>query len=221
VYINKVGIELEGGWHKPFEDVSIGYDGSVLRPLNIGTNEHWGELVSNPLFPEEVEKWVKKYYPNGVGATCGLHIHTSFEDPSSYYRLCSRRFYNFFLKEWEKWGLRTIGPPNFGPNGEVTTKTPSFWIRLDGGKVPGAESAFAQREFRPQFQISANGKGDIRRRSHLNYCFALHGTLECRLLPMFSESSLAVEAIMFYLEMIEVYLEKAPREELKTITVMV
>ena len=213
-HIKSVGLELEGGWHKPFEDVSIGYDGSVKRPSNIKEAEHWGELVSDPLPPASVPEWLRTYYPDGTGNTCGFHIHTSFTNYSDYYKLTSRRFYNHFLREWERWRLQEQA--NY-PN-ELDEDSP-FYQRLDGLSLAGTEAAYAQRSFQPQNQLAQTGKGDNRRRTHLNYCFKLHGTLECRLLPMFYSKDLGVKAAMFYLGMVECYLENVPDDPINTIEV--
>ena len=217
-HIAMVGVELEGGWRGKadgsnlFEDVDLGYDGSLFPPEGWSMEkDHYGEINSPPLQAEKAIEWLLQHYPDGTHPSCGFHIHTSFLNTQDYHSLVSRRFYNHFLKRWDEWG-----------NERQLSPTHPFWQRLEGKSVEGSghNAAYAEREFRPYAQLLSDGKNDKRRRSHLNYCFRLHGTLECRLLPTFAEKELAADALSFYLSMIEGYLDSLPPMEPKSITII-
>ena len=54
-FIDRIGVELEGGWEKTPPDVdAIGHDGSVRVQAR-----YVGEIASPPMDPEEGLKWVK------------------------------------------------------------------------------------------------------------------------------------------------------------------
>jgi hypothetical protein len=220
-YIDKVGIELEGGWlDRPArikDDISVQITdppptcnhechcpecfpkGSLCGKKQYNT----GEVASNPISPRYAPRWVRKAYPDTHNQTCGLHIHTSFKSIKDYKKLMDKKFYEFFLKRFKKWGEERKLPSNH-----------PFWPRLRG------ENRFCYEGFIPEEQVQIKVKNDGNRRSnvtgkeirrtHLNYCYELHRTLECRMLPMFETPELANEAIEEYIQCIEDYLDQAP-----------
>lgn len=196
-HIKGIGLELEGGWHREFDDAQIGSDGSVRCPSNITrATGHFGELVSPVLTMETWEEWLRKHYPNGTDTSCGFHIHLSFGDIRDYDRLIKMKFYRYFLLKWAEWGEELM--PAAG-----ATIPQTFHERL--GKN-GRFNSYAQRIFQPSKQLHHNYKADGRR-CHLNFCYGLHGTMENRLLPMFEEKELGVAAVRYYLEMVNTYLD--------------
>jgi hypothetical protein len=161
--IAKLGIELEGGWTRPL-DIRIEHDGSVQ--LNVPVSIR-GEAVSEPMEVDKWQAWVRKYYPDAVNATCGLHVHMSFRSSLTYQRLMTAAFQEALLKQLSGWA-RKVGLPNEHP----------IWPRLRG------RNGYCQARFLADEQASSRQKG-ANRYTALNFCHALHGTLECRVLPMF------------------------------------
>lgn len=206
-YIDKLGIELEGGWTKGergkqlFPDVPHHFDRSVEFRADTDAL-HIGELASPPMSLEAALEWLKAHYPQRVNASCGYHIHTSLIHNSDYSRLASKRFYQYYLEAWQKWGEKE----RQGPNSEFT-------IRLAG------RNRFARRtlDFIGE-QITAREKPNSRR-AHLNFCYGLHQTLENRMLPMFRSIGRAGRALKFHHDMIEEYLAQPFTTSLPTITV--
>lgn len=195
--ISQVGIELEGGWDTLFEDGVIGHDGSVQRPTNAAGAAcgHWGELASLPLSREAALAWLRAHYPSGVNASCGMHIHVSFKRNLDYSRLMSHAFYRHFLDRIKAWAEARNVP-----------KDHQFWPRWAG------QNQYCKKEFSPDTQSKHSNKG-ANRYSHLNYCFKLHGTLENRLSPGWSNVEDAVSYTEAYLDIVEDWLAKAPPEK--------
>lgn len=189
-YISKIGIEMEGGWNYS-PSTEIYGDGSVS-----GLDGKLGEICSAPLHSlAVVMRWVEKNYPSSVNSSCGLHVHISLKSNLSYSRLMSLEFYNFFLSRVETWGKER----------EILSTLP-FWSRLKGA------NSYCRKTFAPDNQANKTSK-DPWRYTHLNYCFALHSTIECRVFPMFKNKSLAVEAIELFCSCVEDFLNAHKERE--------
>jgi hypothetical protein len=65
---------------------------------------------------------------------------------------------------------------------------------------------YCRREFHPHKQWLAEGRSG-ERYAQLNYCYNFHGTLECRLLPMFRKALDAVKAIRYVLNTYILFLQ--------------
>jgi len=177
-FINKVGIEMEGGWRtKPR---SWKRDGSV----SAGSNS--GEIASRPLAtPTTVKAWIKRYKPDHSNATCGLHVHISLKDSSLYTKLTESSFNEFFKSELDKWGKANC------PDNDI------FWNRLEG------KNTYCKRSFAPGLQLM--GLED--RYTQINFCARrLHGTVEFRVLPMFDNLEIIQSAVLKIAEIVEDYL---------------
>lgn len=176
-FIDMIGIELEGGWDTmPAGEENHG-DGSVYCK----ESKSVGEIASEPFKNvNDCLAWVDRCYPIEVNKTCGLHIHMSFVDKLSYMQLMNKTFYRYFLAECMKWG-KTM-KINSGSE---------FWKRLEG------KNSYCRKQFNPDRQSTMRSKEGCRY-THLNYCFGLYGTLECRLFPMFKKKALVLEAIKFF-----------------------
>jgi len=211
-FINRVGVELEGGWvDKPpeniHEDISVknNTDGFPALVDKKGKKcQHWGETASPPLSLAAALRYIKDNYPDGSNDSCGFHVHISVRRPIDYARLMKRGFWTEFLAAVREWGEKQKLP-----------LTHQFWSRLDG------ENRFARKLFRPLSQIGITEKdgrgsgpqGRETRRTLLNYCWAMHKTLECRLFPAWETPELAQSATSFFVNFVEVYLaEKSKRK---------
>lgn len=188
-YIKKIGVELEGGWNSP-PPTKTYHDGSVNVSASIV-----GETCSLPSSLRKAKAWIKENYPVVVDSSCGLHFHFSFRNNLSYSRLMTENFHNLFLCEVEKWGKEK----------EILSSSP-FWDRLyDRNK-------YCRKKFIPDAQSVLKEKRE-ERYAHLNYCYALHKTLEIRLFPMFKKVDLAISALEFTVEIIEKFLSNCKREK--------
>lgn len=211
-YVDKVGIELEGGWNRRFTDARIIYDMSVQRPANTtgrvccckeghgdGSTCHFGEIPSPPLPLEEALFWMRDHYPDGVNQSCGFHVHLSVKHPLiNYPKLMEKRFYDLFLSEVAKWGKKEGFPANH-----------QLWHRLTSKDYKNGPARFCNRPFNPIIQTTTLDKPDSRR-SALNYCYLKHGTIECRIFPSFEDPALAARAVILYATTVENYLQSAP-----------
>lgn len=195
----KIGAELEGGWN---------LQGHAWRPL---VQDRGGDLVGDgsledlesPCIGEirtkphdSLEQFISDvhfFMPEETNESCGFHIHVSFTD-DDYARLIDERFYFYFLLRWQKWG-QDVG----------IRRGHEFWLRLEG------DNTFCHRKFVPDNQVQHNDRGG-ERYAHLNYCYNLHGTVECRLLPMFADAGTAASAARELVSIFEDYLSMTPAE---------
>jgi hypothetical protein len=194
----KIGVELEGGWEK--------YESS-LRTMagRFGANFHYdgsvstGATTSAEISTKPYERLgsllncVDALYPDEVNSSCGMHVHVSF-DELDYGHLMSERFYFYFLLRWEAWGKR------------LNIRSSEFWSRLRG------ENQYCKREWKSVEQVTLRGRDGVRY-AHLNFCYSLHGTVECRLLPMFKDKTIAAKAIQELLSIYSDYLATCSTED--------
>lgn len=207
-YIDKVGLELEGLWFKRQEkelvrDASLEWGqftkGQQLsREGKLNTdyiNYHMGEKTSKPLDDwDRVAKYLTENWPDETSKKSAFHIHVSLKDINLYSALMPREFYDFFLIEMEKWGK------NYPCTNQM------FWDRLED------KNKYARRQFRPERQITQKTKehNDENRYTHLNYCYGVFQTVECRLFPTFMDYRTAISATKALIDCIDAYLDKNP-----------
>lgn len=186
-YIDKVGVEIEGGWNTVPPAGNPGYDGSVSVAAAV-----IGELKSRPLVQwETIEKYVRDNWPHVTHASCGFHIHVSLKSDHLYASLMDERFYNFFLTRMDLFG-RTMNITN-----------QQFWSRLRG------ENRFCNRRWAAERQAEQTQKTEVRY-AHWNFCYLQHGTAECRMLPTFRKVDTAVASLKEVLGCVEDWLDAAP-----------
>lgn len=198
--IQAIGIELEGGWRElPKGIPALEHDGSVaIRQVGI---QHVGELPSPPLNPKEWSDWLVKHYPHAVNATCGMHVHVSFRSALLYQRLMVPDLTKETIRLVQKWAEE-----------EKLPKDHPLWARLRG------ESQYCQNRFDAELQTKTTRKGHDRgvrgnRYTIWNYCFAVHSTMECRLLPMMESSQQACRAIQHLLNIVNAFLVTHAKRE--------
>lgn len=169
--IRRIGLELEGCWNKHPKGISrIEVDRSVFRG-HIPPGYEAGEIVSGPIPPIFLSRFVKRAYPQKVDETCGLHIHMSFEHPRYYSVLMDQDYYDTIKEYLKRWAKKEAFP-----------KDHHIWERL------GGKSIFCQDIFWPDLQYSNDRKDyDKARKGHrytiTHYCGRLN-TIEIRVLPM-------------------------------------
>lgn len=208
-FIDRIGVEIEGAWFKPqsglYDDRSVTgyinhfhtwYRKSTKReiPGYNGDNylDYIGEKISKPLSYSDTIKFIDDFWPDDTMERCGFHIHVSFKNISSYTKLMEKEFFEFFLKHMEQWGLKN------------KIESAQFWSRLRG------ENNFCTKKFIPEKQAALKEKkqNDPTRYCIFNYCFGIHKTIECRLLPTFETVTEAKSAFDAVIESFEIFLEK-------------
>lgn len=207
--IDRVGIELEGGWITPPRretGCQIIHDGSVGReiPLLLPSGEpcrHLGEIPSPRLTVADFPGWVRSFYPQVVNATCGMHIHMSFRSPFWYQRLMTPEYPASILHVVKEWAM-----------GEKLPKNHPLWPRLLG------KNPFCQHIYDAESQVAAREKGfDRQRPGHrytvVNYGYTYHGTIECRLLPMMETADQAVRALTCVVDTTNAFLVASNKKE--------
>lgn len=116
----------------------------------------------------------------------------------------TREFWAYFSQRMEAWGRRANLPPSH-----------LFWSRLAG------LNGYCRKEFIPDRQASASKRTASQTRARytqLNYCFAVHKTIECRLFPVFKQPRIAVSAIQELCSIYEDFIrERECREIVETI----
>ena len=210
-FISKIGIELEGAWiTSPISDtLECHGDGSVhVKPCLCGAVKrgescisdtccrYIGECVSIPFDSlEKAINWTSEFYPRKSDKSCGMHIHVSLKDKLSYMRLMNKKFYNYFLTRVTAWGVE-----------KNINEGTIFWERLTG------QNTYCMNKFQPEKQYKHRDKSS-ERRTHLNYCYNVHQTIECRLFPTFQKKELSISAIELYADIINSYLSKRHTEK--------
>ena len=192
--ISRIGIEIEGGWKTLPKGIALEHDGSVFRG-NRSVDISYGEIPLGPMIPGNYAAAIRKYYPHVVDATCGLHVHMSFEHLRIYSILMAEEYQDTMVAYLTRWA------DDEGISGEHT-----FRDRLKG------RSRFCQKMFWPDLQTNASKDYNQDRMGHrytmINYCHQSHGTLECRLLPMFADVEQSVRGVKRVLEITNACLVK-------------
>lgn len=200
--IAAASVELEGGFSSKLTyelsdaGIPVRHDGSVGRFTD--RCPYRGEISNSPASIDGVLNFIHKYYPTEVNDTCGMHLHVSFDNKLDYMRLMTKTFYSYFLKEIEAWAKAEGIPEN-----------DRFWSRFRG------DVHYTGRVWAPELQLLGhdlpNGEGS--RYAILNFCWGKHGTLECRLMPMFEDKERSKRAIKAIVDIYEKYLTThKPRE---------
>lgn len=188
-YVDKIGIELEGGWDEIpaggeiIADLSI--DGNTFSTDKYLTDKHVGEIVSPPLPLEDWKAWAAHFWPTSINITCGLHIHTSFKEKRHYALLMKSSFERKVRASQRKLAEELELP-----------KKHYIWHRLDGANPFALFGNVAPSE---QVGITEKRIGMRTRYAALNYCFSMHGTIEYRVLPMFDVPAEAFRFVDNYL----------------------
>lgn len=193
---DRIGIEIEGRWldlrAAKATAARLGMtgcgDGSV-NCSNTSDAQPW-EFQTVPSTVAKALQQLVEVYPDESDQSCGMHVHMSFENLMDVSLLCTPAFFTYFKTRWTAWGdkMNIYGKAN--NRGE-------FWKRLNGDN--------------DYCRVNANTpNGNITRmdRYHqLNFsAWSEHKTIECRLLPMFRKSSLAVSAVKELVDIVEDFL---------------
>lgn len=192
----QMGVELEGSWYKSRSDVAATVRGAKPhddRSVHIGTGNP-GEIITRP--HDDLNALCEdagKLWPDLVHESCGFHIHASFT-PLAGSIIATKAFYAYFKKRWGEWGKAMDLPRNH-----------EFWARLQG------RNKFAQDKFEPERQLTqSNGSGNARYTMLNFHSWEKHGTIECRMLPMFQDKEVGIAAIRELADIYDTYLSENP-----------
>jgi hypothetical protein len=177
-----VGVELEGGWVTLPPGVALEHDGSVFNGRLPAGVKHIGELPLGPAIPAAIDELMRINHPQKVNATCGMHVHMSFDTLWHYQTLMVEEYQKSMLHYLTKWAEEK----KFKPEHHI-------WGRLRG------ESRYCQEKFWPDAQASTKRKGHDQnvhghRYTHVHYC-GRQGTIEVRTLPMMESLKTATSAV--------------------------
>lgn len=177
-YVDRFGVELEGGWdeYPPARD-RLRQDSSVDARGRV----YVGECTSRPFTNfEEGMLWIESNYPQHRALTCGLHVHMSFNP----HPLCvgyladSEAYWLSLRRDLETWGKQR------------NVQRRDFYSRLRG------ENSYCRSD-PGRWEAEDALKGwDTERYQAVNFhALQRHGTIEIRVLPMFSSAKLAAAAV--------------------------
>jgi len=193
-YINKIGVELEGGWSINSSAYNNVYgDGSVNYLYNDDDGDedargHKGEVSSPPLMINECIEYINENYPDKFDSSCGIHFHISFKTNKYTTVLTDSAFYEYFKNEFVKWGLKNKIP-----------ESDRFWSRLNG------DNEFCTRDFIPYKQLYREAS----RYTQINFCsIKKHNTVEFRLFPVFETRKLTISALKNLVRIVNSFIDK-------------
>jgi hypothetical protein len=184
--VSRIGVELEGGWNVLPKGVNLDGDGSVFKGRRVAGIQY-GELPFGPVMPAAVPKFIKKYYPQHIDKTCGMHIHMSFKNLLRYSWLMAQEYQETLIHYLSKWA-----------NKEGFPRDHYIWERLAG------KNTFCQKKFWPDEQVKNSKKEfdqtkDGHRYTIVHYCGRLR-TIEVRALPMMATPEQAIRATQMVID---------------------
>jgi len=211
--VAKIGVELEGGWIRPIvlpKDYKFEGDGSVFgHGSTISSHPRYGdltkkgELAIGPMLPAQLSTSIKKFYPELIDITCGMHVHMSFGRVYEYMLLSDSPVYQETVLHYLlKWASKENFPSSH-----------YIWDRLKG------LNKFCVKEFWPDSQITKTNKdygmsGD-HRYTAISYQWSRYKTVECRVLPMMETPEMAIRAIQEVVKITNAFLITTDKSKVK------
>lgn len=190
-YIDRVGLEIEGGWNYNREDLIP--EGSLYAE-HFNNSACFGELITKEPIDnlEGVLAFLDKNWPTETQVKCGYHIHFSLKDINLYSACMTKGFMDGFVECMRKWAQ------------DFPCRNPHFLRRLSG------ENNFCRHTFIPEKQVGITKKvhNNDTRYTLFNYCYGMFKTIECRLFPTFGEVRAAKAATVALIQYVEEFLEK-------------
>jgi hypothetical protein len=184
--VNKVGVELEGGWKTVPTEYVFGKDSSVFKELGGKVSGYnCGELPIGPFIPAALPAKMKKFYPDLVDHSCGMHMHMSFETLWYYQALMSEEYQETIIEYLTRWAKK-----------EGFESSHHIWPRLNG------ESIYCQKKFWPDLQVNFKTKDHDQKRQGNRYTIVNFvnrppktPTIEIRVLPMMKTAEQGIRAL--------------------------
>ena len=163
-FIKAAGVELEGGWLN--QPQGAYGDGSVSSFRNMFS----GEIASSPSREGSLKKlvpWILAHYPDKVDDSCGYHVHLSLKEKSHYEMLMTHTFPMWVRCCAARWA-----------------KAKGIWNDANLQRRIICGNDYCRRIYQAERQVKLEEKKS-ERYCQLNYCYALHKTIELRMMPMF------------------------------------
>lgn len=199
---DKIGIEIEGRFADRFAlrnlvesaGASCCGDGSIGPSLDGETSLSTQEVQTKPGTLTEALRQLVRFYPDQADYTCGMHVHVSFLSDTHITQLYSQQFFEYFRAKWLAWADEKQLPVWHSLRRRLSGE--NSYCRKNVERAPDYLSAEFGRDFNPVT--------DEDRYMQLNFtAWGEHKTVECRLLPMFRESELAVEAVTYLINIFQ------------------
>lgn len=194
-HFDRIGIEIEGRYEESRLNElksGAGQDGVTHcgdGSINEGDNTLAREFQTRPDALGPALRQLAKYYPDEADYSCGLHVHVSFKDITYFTQLATPQFAAYFREQWIRWGTENAIPAEH-----------EFWDRLMG------RNSYCQ--VNSEHHLLGNPYR-VDRYMQLNFtAYEEHKTVECRLLPMFTQSALAYSAIQHLIWIYESWLSR-------------
>lgn len=180
--IDKVGVEVEGYWTDLVAAKERASELGMGRGCRDGSLDAYGgawEFQTTPGPLGLALDQVSQIYPDMYAADAGMHVHVSFKDaPITVGLFACEEFFDFWARRWRGWGER-----------RGVASGSEFWRRLRG------DNTYCRVPSMAMFYDRANIV-DMDRYNQLNFgAWSEHKTIESRLLPLFRDSKLALDAI--------------------------
>ena len=206
-HIKGIGIEIEGAWAKTNPKTgAVQHDGSVS---GFSSRSYvLGEVALGPFFSEEadtissyfanIESVVNEYFPDKTNSTCGVHFHFSTKRLADYVKLMRPEFYVKYRKAIEEYAQKT----------RLSVLTQK---RIRGNHLinyRGKNKNYCFDTFAPEQQYTVFKKYDEGRYRQLNFCFAKHGTLECRVFSAKITRKKLIASLRWLFKFINDYLDE-------------
>jgi hypothetical protein len=203
-HIERVGVELEGAWKKVPAGVSLERDTSVFKAQGNQVPGHQvGEIPIPPVIPMGLGRLMKKYYPDLVDSSCGMHVHMSFETLWAYGTLMVPEYQETIIEYLKRWAEKEGFPAKH-----------HIWPRLRG------ESVYCQKKFWPQLQADYKQKDHNQERKGHRYTIVNYvnrpgkqTTIEIRVLPMMLGVEQAMRAVDMVLDITNACLIKLGKRD--------
>lgn len=191
-FYDMVGVELEGRYldlraaKNTATSLGATYSGDGSIQESPDSNASAYEFKTRPGTVRDACNQIIALYPDETDKSCGMHVHVSFVNPNyALSVLNTEAFFAYFQRRWTDWG-----------NKMGLDQSSQFFRRLRG------ENDYCM--INEYSSVMCDGE----RYQQLNFnAWGGHRTLECRLLPMFRRSSLAVAAVQELLSIYQDYLE--------------
>ncbi len=211
--VTLLGVELEGGWKDVhvLPGIDVERDGSVFKVADAGGLRRngypdylCGEIPIGPFLVGQMPAAMKRYWPDVIDQSCGMHVHMSFETLMQYNILTDSPAYQETMMAYLKRWAQSEGFPEKDP----------IWGRLSGKCV------YCQRKFWPMAQMETIKKDhDKERFGHrytaIHYAWQRTKTVECRLLPMMATVEQGIRAVRQVVDITNAYLVVAEKRRVK------
>ena len=218
-FINKIGIEIEGAWTSDrlkinyddlycINDKPIQHDGSVsgfrgplkvgeicLGPYSIADLKY---LPKNTLKKTltKVRNDILECYPDRTNNTCGIHFHVSFANNIYYLALMQSAFNDFYRQRVREFAVKR----------KLTKINHKRIAAQHLIKHMGVWKQYCGDVFVPENQYMAVEQYDKARYQQLNFCFARHSTLECRVFSSRMRPLVAYNCLVWFVNLVNEFL---------------